>query len=665
MIHYLLLLVPLPSLAGFVLLALDPWRIPRRRVIAIAVLAAVGPALILFPVSLACFSGLCGDEMIVPIFTVVVGEATVALALGLDPLSAVAGNTVTVVGACVLLYSVDYMADVETPDLRRFFALMNLFMVGMLAVVLAADTVSLFLGWELMGLCSFFLIAYQVTSSRAFARGRKAFVMTRIADAALLAGLLLLFIEAGDIRLDTLIPAGEAAEGPFRSVIAALLLVGALGKSAQLPFQTWLPTAMAGPTPVSALLHSATMVAAGAFLLARFAPILETTPAVSAATAIAGVATALFGSVCAVAQLDVKRLLAFSSLSQIGLMVLAVGIGAPEVAMAHFVVHAAFKSLLFMAAGVMAHSAGGDTSIAALAGGRQRNPLAFWTFTAGAASLSGLPIVTAGWWSKEALLSATFETGLFGLVLWSVAVGASLLTGAYAFRPVFAASRSGTSEVSGGAAIAAERHSHDATHHEGLATALPLFILAAASLALGLAVEPIVVFLGGHAAHPALLAEFVGAAAALGGVTLAAWIERSPRLTAGVLHARHIRYGFRMDARYYVAFVRPFRRLTGSSALAARLPIPSGSSRSPPPRACPRTGSRRTRSPISSSPAACGSRRQSRGSWCPTGSTGPGPGPLTASVGPPRPPGGSRLAACVIMRSPSPRGLSSSLSSRW
>jgi len=571
--QYLLLLVPMPAIAGFLLLALDPWRVPRHWVVLTALAGGIAPAILLIPLTIACYSGTCGDDAIAPIFTLVVGEARVALAMGLDPLAAVAGITVTVVGACVLVYSVDYMADVDTPDLRRFFALMNLFMAGMLAVVLAADSVSMFLGWELMGLCSFFLIAYYVTSPRAFAAGRKAFIITRIADAALLAGLLLLFIEAGNIRFDVLIPAGVEADDGFRTTIAALLLVGALGKSAQLPFQTWLPTAMAGPTPVSALLHSATMVAAGAFLLARFSPVLAETPSIAAITAVSGAATALFGSVCAVAQLDVKRLLAYSSISQIGLMVLAVGVGAPQVAMAHFVVHAAFKSLLFMAAGVMAHSAGGDTSIEALAGGRKRNPLAFWTFTAGAASLSGLPFVTAGWWSKEAVLSATFEAETFGLVLWAVAVAAALLTGAYAFRPVFAANRHGPSEEF---VAVHERDIGDETLHEGVATAAPLIFLAAASLLLGFAVEPIVVFLGGHPAHPALVAEIVGGTAALGGISLAAWIESSPRMTAAIFHARHIRYGFRWDARYHVLVVRPYRRLVRLLGAGGALEDPLG-----------------------------------------------------------------------------------------
>ncbi len=573
--QYLLLLVPMPPLAAFLMLALDPARLDRRAVIAMSVAAGVLPAILLGALVIACFSGAC-TALVAPIFTLVVGEAEVALAVGLDPLSAVAGVTVTVVGAAVLVYSVDYMADASTADLRRFFALMNLFLAGMLAVVLAADSVSLFLGWELMGLCSFFLIAYYVTEPRAVAAGRKAFVITRIADAALLAGLLLLFLEAGTIRLDTLIPTGAAMEGPRRALIAALLLVGALGKSAQLPFQTWLPTAMAGPTPVSALLHSATMVAAGAFLLARFAPVFATTPGVSAAMAVFGVATAAFGATCAVAQTDTKRLLAYSSISQIGLMVLAVGVGAPEVAVAHFVVHAAFKSLLFMAAAAMAHAAHGDTAIAALAGARKRTPVAFWTFAAGAASLAGLPIVTAGWWSKEAVLSAAFSDGVFGILLWALAVAAAVLTGAYAFRPVFTAAldRDDLPEPH----VPPHHDTGDEASHEGPATVVPLVFLAVLSLAGGLLVEPIVRFLGGHPEHPLLFTEIVGASAAILGIVLAYAFTVSERLSTAIFHARHLRAGLRMDARYHVLLVRPYRRLVArvTGAEANRPEEPAG-----------------------------------------------------------------------------------------
>lgn len=546
LLAYVLLLVPTPPLAGFLLLALDPYRLDRRAVQAAAMAAGCAPLLIMAPIALAHLTGAWGDQ-IAPIFTLHVGNYEVALAMGLDTLSAVTALTVAFVSACVMIYALDYMSGAATTDLRRFFSLMNLFQAGMLAMVLAADSITFFLGWELMGLCSFFLISYNMTSPRAFAAGQKAFIITRIADAALLAGLLLLFLEAGSVRLAELIPAGAAIDTARGPLIAALLLIGAMGKSAQFPFHTWLPTAMAGPTPVSALLHSATMVAAGAVLLARFAPVLEAHPGVAGATAVAGVITALFGAASAVAQTDVKRLLAYSSISQIGYMLAAVGVGAPAVAMAHFVVHAFFKSLLFMAGGVLSYAGSGGTSIDGLRGSARRAPISFICFTAGAASLAGLPIVTAGWWSKEAILASAFEAGWLGFGVWAVALFAAALTAVYAFRPVLAALRPAD-------------HQRPRGRERFLATG-PLIVLAVLALAGGLAVPGLIALLGGHPPHPEPWVEVAGAAAAILGLAGSVAVTYVPTLAERVRQARRLRAGLQMDARYYALLVRPYRRL--------------------------------------------------------------------------------------------------------
>jgi len=546
MLAYILLLVPLPPLGGFLLLALDPYKLDRRAVMAAALAAGIAPLVIFLPLALAYFAGGVGD-LIAPAFTLNFGQYQVALALQLDPISAIGALTVTVVASCVMVYSADYMAGAKVSDLRRFFALMNLFQAGMLSMVMAADSIVFFLGWELMGLCSFFLISYNMTSPRAFRAGQKAFVMTRIADAALLAGLLLLFLEATSVRVADLIPAGLAAPELRAVMIAVLLLVGALGKSAQIPFQTWLPTAMAGPTPVSALLHSATMVAAGAILLIRFAPLIEAHPGVAAATAIAGVATAVFGSLCAIAQTDVKRLLAYSSISQIGYMLLAVGMGAPGVAMAHFVVHALFKSLLFMAAGVLSHAGGGSTAIDRLRGTAYVAPVTFATYAIGAAALAGFPILSAGWWSKEAILGAAVMAGPFGQFLWLVALGAAALTGVYAYRPVWAALRRPLKPLP--------------TYHEHWFAIGPLIFLAAASLLGGFLVGPIVHVMGGHAPHAGLGVEAMGALAAIAGLLGSVGVTFLPGWAARIRAARRLRAGMQMDAIYYAFLVRPYRRV--------------------------------------------------------------------------------------------------------
>ena len=545
-----LLLVPMPAMGAFLLLGLGPAHLERRAVQTVGMLGAVAPMAVMLPLGAYCLAGVC--DGVQPIFDLTVGDAVVALALKLDPLSALVGVTVTAIGACVITYSVDYMAKAEVPDQRRYFALMNLFLASMLCMVLAGDSIVLFLGWELMGLCSFFLIAYHVTSARAIAAGRKAFLITRVADALLLAGLLLLFLEAGSVRLDALIPAGIATDEVRRGLIAALLLGGALGKSAQIPFHTWLPSAMAGPTPVSALLHSATMVAAGAFLLARFAPFLQAAPLVMAATAVFGAATALFGAVSAVFQKDIKRLLAYSSISQIGFMLLALGLGQPEVAIAHFVVHAIFKSLLFLSAGDMTQMARGTTDISAMRGALWARPLAYLAFVAGAASLAGIPVITAGWFSKEAILAAAWLAGPFGVLLWLVAMAAAVMTAVYAFRPVF---------------VGLTRIDRPRPTVGGLFTNVPVVALAIATFAVAPLVEPMVAFLGGVPPHPPRAVELLGAAAPFLGMVMAAALTFVPRLSMRVSRARRLRSGIRIDGIYQVTFVQPFvglvRWLTG------------------------------------------------------------------------------------------------------
>jgi NADH-quinone oxidoreductase subunit L len=515
-----LLLVPTITLGAFVLLGLDPYRLRRVHVYFLALAGGVGPLLIMLPLFGYCALGQCNG--IVPIFTLVVGDSVVAQALMLDPLSAVVGLTVTAVGACVMVYAVAYMDEEKLSDLRRFFALMNLFLAAMMTMVLAGDSIVFFLGWELMGLCSFFLIAYNTKSAQAIAAGRKAFIMTRFADAFLLAALLLLFLEARSVRIDELISAGLAMDEQRRILIAFLLLGGALGKSAQVPFHTWLPSAMAGPTPVSALLHSATMVAAGAFLMARFSPIVLASPGVPEVVASFGVVTAAFGSLAALFQKDVKRLLAYSSISQIGVMMLSIGVGAPAVAMAHFVVHAIFKSLLFLAAGEITHGAPQGTALASMRGAYYRKPLAYLTFSAGAASLAALPLITAGWWSKEAVIAAVSNAGYLGVVLSAVALASAVLTGAYALRPVVLGLEMDEPGADGdGHAAAVMPHARTSPGVSPRFLYVPLVLLAFGAILGGFLVDPIIRFLGAEPPHAPLVTVLFGIIAPLAGASIA------------------------------------------------------------------------------------------------------------------------------------------------
>jgi NADH-quinone oxidoreductase subunit L len=544
----LLPFVPAPALLGFLVLALLPLRLSRAVITGIGIAAAVLPALLLAPVVASCLGGGCTTATVVPILSIDVGVFVAQIAMSLDPLSVVAGATVAVVGALVLVYSGAYMAAEPVDDLRRYFAQMNLFLAGMLAVVLAADVLLLFLGWEIIGFCSFVLIAYYSKLPKAVAAGRKALVTTRVADTMLLAGLMLLFLNAGTTRFDGMLAAVKTIDAWHLAPIAGLIALGALGKSAQIPFHTWLPSAMAGPTPVSALLHSATMVAAGVILLVRLSPLFAAAPEISAAMAMIGLATAALAAFAAVVQRDIKKLLAYSTMSQIGFMVLALGVGAPAVALAHFAIHAAFKSLLFLSAGVLSHAAGGSTALDALRGSRFRQPTAFWIFAIGAASLAGLPIVTAGWYSKEAILAAAWASGPWGLALWLLAAAAAVLTGIYAFRAVFVAAYDS-------ADLAAPTWG-------GLAVLVPLCTLAFIAIVGGFSVDPLILFAGGTPHELPLFATLCGAAAPLLGAMLARDLVKYPegldRLAATL---RHIK-AFRADTLYYVIFVRRFRRVT-------------------------------------------------------------------------------------------------------
>jgi NADH-quinone oxidoreductase subunit L len=559
----LLPFVPVPALLGFVLLALLPLRLPRALVIIGGVTTAVLPALLMLPVVASCIGGGCATGAVASIVTLHIGDLAAEIAMSLDPLSVVGGITVAFIGAMVLIYAGAYMSEEPVADLRRFFAYMNLFLAGMLAVVLAADALLLFLGWEMIGLCSFLLIAYYTQKPKSLAAGTKALVTTRVADTMLLAGLMLLFLATGTTRFDGMLAKVGSIEAWHLAAIAGLIAIGALGKSAQIPFHTWLPSAMAGPTPVSALLHSATMVAAGVILLVRLSPLIAAAPEVAAIVALIGLATAVLTATAALIQRDVKKLLAFSTMSQIGFMVLAVGLGSPAAALAHFAVHAVFKSLLFLSAGVMSHAAHGSTSIEALRGSRKRLPLAFWPFAVGAASLAGLPVVTAGWYSKEAVLGAVWASGLWGVPLWALGIAAAVLTATYSFRVVFVAASDGPDK-----AIAP---------WEGLAVWAPLVALATLAIVAGFAVNALIGFAGGIPDEMPWLATLLGALAPLAGLALAWHFERNPRQLRRLSAKLRHRKVFRIDSLYYFVLVRGFRKLSqvmaGPSGEQATAPV--------------------------------------------------------------------------------------------
>lgn len=435
-----LFLVPLLPLAGFAVLALAGGWMSQRLIGTVGVTA--GGLSALAAVALAAWflavPPVGGAYSQVLWTWIDAGGFTPRIALYLDPLSLVMMLVVCFVGFLILVYSLSFMRGEE--GYRRFFAYMNLFLGSMLVLVLAQDLLFLLIGWEGVGLSSYLLIGFWYRDATNGAAARKAFIITRIGDVALLVGLLLIFTQLGSLDLPrSMSLAGQQwPDGSAVATAAALLvLTGALAKSAQLPLHTWLPDAMAGPTPVSALIHAATMVTAGVYLVARMHVLFVLTPAVMTGVAAIGMLTLLYGASCALAQWDIKRVLAYSTISQVGYMFLALGVGAWSAALFHLVTHAFFKALLFLGAGFVIKATGGEHDIRHMGGLRRDMPLVFWTFLGGAASLSALPLVTAGFYSKELIVSLSLTSEQGGAWLYVVAVVTAFLTSLYAFRLVF------------------------------------------------------------------------------------------------------------------------------------------------------------------------------------------------------------------------------------
>jgi NADH-quinone oxidoreductase subunit L len=359
------------------------------------------------------------------------------IALRLDALSLIMVLVVTIIGFFIHLYSSEFMADDE--GYRRFFAYMNLFVGSMLILVLADNLLFLYLGWEGVGLCSYLLIGFWYDDPANGRAARKAFIVTRLSDTTLMIGLFFLFTTLGTLQIQQILDraAQQWSIGSSMATTAALLLLaGAIGKSAQLPLQVWLPDAMAGPTPVSALIHAATMVTAGVYLIARTHVIFSLAPNVQFLVAVIGAVTLLVAGISGMMQQDIKRVLAYSTISQIGYMFLALGVGAWSAAIFHFMTHAFFKSLLFLGAGVVILSLRHEHNLFRMGGLRKELPVAFWTFFVGSLTLAGLP-PTAGFSSKDLILAQVWTLGQGGPVLWTMGVVGVLLTSIYTFRMFF------------------------------------------------------------------------------------------------------------------------------------------------------------------------------------------------------------------------------------
>ena len=363
-----------------------------------------------------------------------VGDFRFEIAFWFDRLSALMTLIVTGVGSLIHIYSTGYMKD--DPSYARYFAYLNLFLFFMLLLVLGRSLLVCFVGWEGVGLASYLLIGFWFEDPAKAAAGKKAFITNRIGDAGFLLGMFLIYHVLGTLDFDAINAAfnGPVAPAVSASLVGLLLFIGATGKSAQIPLHVWLPDAMAGPTPVSALIHAATMVTAGIYLVARLNGLYLHAPEASHVIAVVGLATAFFAATIAVVQTDIKKVLAYSTVSQLGLMFLALGVGAYGVAVFHVYTHAFFKACLFLGAGSVIHAMSGEQDIRKMGGLAKKIPITFVTFAVATAAIAGIPPL-AGFFSKDEILWFAFASEYGGSpVLWALASFSALLTSFYMFR---------------------------------------------------------------------------------------------------------------------------------------------------------------------------------------------------------------------------------------
>ena len=426
-------LVPALPLAGFLVLFVTQGKLPDRVVafvgagsVGLAALVALGVGWQFVQSGEASFA--------LPLWTwIAVGDFTPSVTLYLDSLSLVMTGVITGVGFLIHLYATGYMwQDHEEPTgYSRFFAYMNLFVFAMLMLVLGDNLLTLFLGWEGVGLCSYLLIGFYHRDPANGYAARKAFVVTRVGDTLMALGLFLLFWEFKTLEVQAILAEAGALTPGMATAIGLLLLGGAVGKSAQVPLQTWLPDAMAGPTPVSALIHAATMVTAGVYLIARMQDVYLLSADAQHYVAVVGLVTLLISSFTALTQTDIKRILAYSTMSQIGYMFMALGVGAWSAAIFHLMTHAFFKALLFLASGSVILALHHEQDIFKMGGLWKKLPIPFWSMAIGSAALVALPF-TSGFASKDAILLTAYDNG--GWLYWGGGALAAGMTALYTTR---------------------------------------------------------------------------------------------------------------------------------------------------------------------------------------------------------------------------------------
>ena len=509
-----------------------------------------------------------------------IGDFNPVFRLHLDGLSLTMLGVVTGVGFLIHLFASWYMRGEE--GYSRFFAFTNLFIASMLMLVLADDLLFVYLGWEGVGLCSYLLIGFYYSDRANGAAALKAFIVTRVGDVFLAIGLFLLYHQLGTLNIAELLvraPQQLAVGDPTLSLACLMLLGGAVGKSAQLPLQTWLADAMAGPTPVSALIHAATMVTAGVYLIARTHGLFLQVPEVLALVGLVGGITLVLAGFAALVQTDIKRILAYSTMSQLGYMFLALGVGAWQGAIFHLMTHAFFKALLFLSAGSVILACHHQQNIMRMGGLRRSLPLVYACFLVGGAALAALPLVTSGFYSKDAILWQAYAGGHDWLLLAGLA--GALLTSIYTFRLIFIAFH--------GEAKSEAHAGHGLSHH------LPLLVLLLLSTAIGALITPPLAGVlpagpGDHVETGRHTLEIISGVIAVAGIGLAAVLFLGQRTLVSQLRQSALgkpladlwqaAWGF--DWLYDRLFVRPYlllTRLTGGDPVDRLMLLPAGLAR--------------------------------------------------------------------------------------
>jgi NADH-quinone oxidoreductase subunit L len=547
--NLLTLIVVLP-LAGFVLNGLVGPRAGKGFVS----IVGCGLPIVAFLAAVRAFlelRGVEGTALVETAYTwALVGDTVFDVSFYFDRLSAVMTLIVTGVGSLIHVYSTGYMKD--DASYARYFAYLNLFLFFMLTLVLGRSLLVCFVGWEGVGLASYLLIGFWFEDPEKAAAGKKAFITNRVGDAGFLLGMFLVYRALGTLEMDGINAAfsGPVPPAVSASLVGLLLFIGATGKSAQIPLHVWLPDAMAGPTPVSALIHAATMVTAGVYLVARLNGIYLHAPEASQVIAVIGVATAFFAATIAIVQTDIKKVLAYSTISQLGFMFVALGVGAYGVAVFHLYTHAFFKACLFLGAGSVIHAMSGEQDIRRMGGLAKRIPVTFVTFAVATAAIAGIPPL-AGFFSKDEILWFAFASERGGsALLWAVASGTALLTAFYMFRLLWLTF------------LTPSRMSHDVEHHvhespvsmTGVLVVLAILSAVGGFLALPHFLEPLLPLPAVHEQlehyeTPLIVLSIVLALAGLGAAAL---VYRGGLARAERLAARYPRLHRLLSGRYFV-----------------------------------------------------------------------------------------------------------------